>query len=117
MKRRDGEEEIGIWCSGDPLRERGGGLALVERDEHLLLAGADNEIGLPIAKAFERIDDSRAVLDRDLAGNGAASFAATVAFPARFFTTQGAMRGAAIALVSVDTEWSCGLPRADHTPY
>lgn len=49
--------------------------ALIERHERLLLAGADDLIAFPVAEAFAIIDDSRALRDRHLAGDAAASFA------------------------------------------
>ena len=56
------------------------GLAFVERDARLLLTGADDQVAFPVAVAFAAIDDGRALLDRHLAGDGAASFTSPVRF-------------------------------------
>src|ERR1019366_9987323 len=78
------------------------GLAFVERDERLLLTGADDQIAFPVAEAFAAIDDGRALLDRHLVGDGAASFTSPVTFFARLLAAQGVMQGAAGMLVGID---------------
>ena len=78
------------------------GLAFVERDERLLLTGADDQIALPVAEASAAVDDGRTLLDRDLVGDGAASLAPAVALPAYLLTAQGAVQGAAVSFIRVD---------------
>jgi hypothetical protein len=68
-----------------------------------LLSGADDQIGLPVSEALERIDDGRPLLDRYLVGDAAASLATPIALPARLLTAQGAVQGATVAFISVDT--------------
>ncbi len=78
------------------------GLAFVERDERLFLAGADDQITLPVTEASAAVDDCRTLLDRHLVGEVAASLATPIALPTYLLTAQGAVQRAAIALVGVD---------------
>ena len=55
----------------------------------LLLAGADDQIAFPVAEAFPAIDDGRALLDRHLVGDAAASFAPAVTLFAGLLAAQG----------------------------
>lgn len=59
-------------------------LAFIERNESLLMTGTNNQTGFPVAEAFVAIDEGRALLDRPLIGDGAASFASAIA-PCRAF--------------------------------
>jgi len=56
------------------------GLAFVERDQCLLLAGADHQVGLPVTETLPCIDNRWALINRHLVGDGAAPLAAAVAF-------------------------------------
>ena len=64
--------------------QRVAGLPFVERDQCLLLAGADHQVSFPITKASERIDNGWALVNRHLIGDGAASLVTSVAFPPLF---------------------------------
>jgi len=68
--------------------------ALIEYHERLLLAGAGEQIAFPVAEAFAAIDDDRALLDRYLLGDAAASFVSPVALFAYLLVVQGAMQRA-----------------------
>lgn len=78
------------------------GLALVECDECLLMAGADHQIGFPVAEALAAIDNGVALLDRHLVGDSAASVAATITLSAGLLATRGAVQCATSAPVGVD---------------
>lgn len=78
------------------------GFAFIEGNQRLLMAGADDQIGLPVAEAATRIDDGRALLDGHLIGNGAAPVAATIAFPSHFLAAQSAVQHTPDAPVGVD---------------
>ena len=78
------------------------GLAFVERDQSLLLAGADDQVGLPVTETLKRIHDSRTQINRYLVGDGAAPFATPVTFSSCFLAAQSTVEGAALALVCVD---------------
>jgi len=68
--------------------------ALVERNQRLLLAGADDQVAFPIAKTQARVDDGGTLLDGNLVGNSSASLAATVALLSQLLTAQVCMQGA-----------------------
>lgn len=68
------------------------GLAFVERDERLMLTGADDQITLPVIEVFAA-DDCRALLDRHMVSDGAASLATPIALPEYLLTAQGPMQG------------------------
>ena len=78
------------------------GLALVECDECLLMAGADHQIGFVVAEALTAIDNGGALLDRHLVGDSAASVAATITLSAGLLATRGAVQCATSAPVGVD---------------
>ncbi len=95
-RRRQGEHGIGDGLGG--LERHMGnqgvtGLALIERDERLLLTGADDQITFPVSEAFAAINDERPLLDRNLVGDGAASFTSPVTLFARLLAAQGVMHG------------------------
>lgn len=79
------------------------GFSFIERDQGLLVAGTDDQIGFPIAEPLAAIDDGRALLDRDLVGDSAPPVAAAIAFATQLLTAQDAMQRPAGTLVGVDT--------------
>ena len=83
--------------------QRIAGRALVERDKCLLMAGADDQISLPVAEATTLSHNGGAQINGDLIGNHAASLTDSVTLPARLLAAQGAMHGATSALVGIDT--------------
>lgn len=88
---------------GRDMRDQGvARLAFIDRHESLLMAGADNQIGFPVAEALATIDNGRALVNRHLIGDGAASFASAIALAPHLLATQGAVQGAAGAPVGVD---------------
>lgn len=104
---QQGDRHIGDGLSGleRHVGDQGiAGFALIERHERLLLVGADDQISFQIAEAFAAIDDSRALLDRHLVGDAAASYTPAITLFAGLLATQGAMQGARAAgrIVGVD---------------
>ena len=95
---RDGIGGLG-WHMGD---QGEAGLSPVERDQRLLVTGANHQVGFPVAEACSPIDDGGALLNRHLIGDRAASIAAPMALSACLLATQGAVQCAARAPVSVD---------------
>jgi len=88
---------------GRDMRDQGvARLAFVDRNESLLMAGADNQIGFPVAEALATIDNGRALVNRHLVGDGAASFASAIALTPHLLATQGTMQDTARAPVGVD---------------
>ena len=68
-----------------------------------MLAGTNDQVAFPIAKALTLIDECGTLVDGDLIWDGAtALLAAPVAFSARLLATQGEMQGATRHLVGVD---------------
>ena len=76
--------------------------ALVNRNERLFLAGADNKVRLPVAKASTLGHDGGAQIDGDLVGNRTASLASAVTLFADLLAAQGVMQCTASTLVGVD---------------
>ncbi len=82
--------------------QRIAGLSFIERNESLSMTGTDNQIGFPVTEAAARIDDRRALLDRDLIWNGVSPVATSVVFSVSLLAAQSAMPCAVGTLVSVD---------------
>lgn len=78
------------------------GRSLVKRNERLLVAGADDQIALPVVKAATLFHDGGSQLDGHLIGNRASSFASAVALPACLLAAQGAMQGTTSTIVGID---------------
>lgn len=76
------------WNMGD---QGVAGCAFVECHERLLLACADDQIALPVAKARTLGHDGRTLVDRNPVGYGATSFSASIALLAEFLAAQVAV--------------------------
>ncbi len=71
------------------MREKGiSALSFDQRDDRTLVALADEGIAFPIAHTAPAIDNGRAILDRDLVGDAAATAVATIALALYLATTQ-----------------------------
>ena len=94
---------------GPPARQRSrqgkAALALDQRDQHPLVALADDDVALPVAQALARVYDGRAVFNADaVCQRPAALVPAAVAFAALFLATQVTEQIPATVLVAVDVE-------------
>src|SRR5512134_3158042 len=104
-RRQQGDHGLGhcLRCfANDFANERVARLAFVERHQGLLLAGADDQVTLPVAKAKTPVHDGGTQFDRDLVGDGAAALAIAVAFLALLLAAQIDVQPAAGALVGID---------------
>ena len=71
------------------MRQEGiSGLAFDQRDDRASVTLADEGIAFPITHAAPAIDDSRAILDRDLVGDAATTAVATIALAPLLATAQ-----------------------------
>ena len=77
--------------------------ALVDRDQSLLVSGADHQIGLPVTEAATFGHDGRTQIDGDLVGDGAAPLTTAITFPPGLLAAQGAVQRTAGALVGIDS--------------
>lgn len=75
--------------------------ALVDRDECLLLSGADDQIRFPVTEARAVADDGRTFVNRDLVGNCPPSVTAPIPLLPGLLAAQGEVQGAASSLVGV----------------
>lgn len=104
-RRQQGDHGIrdGIGSLGRHMGDQGiARLAFIERNESLLMAGANNQIGFPVAEATARINNSRAPINRHLVGDGATPVATAIAFPTHLLAAQGAMQTTASVPIGVD---------------
>ena len=104
-RRQQGDHGVrnSLRCLERNMSNQGvAGCAFVDRDQCLLLSGADDQIRLPIAEAATLGHDGRAQIDGDLIGDGAASLTDAITLSPDLLAAQGAVQRATGSLVGVD---------------
>ena len=78
------------------------GSPLVDGNQSLLMAGADHQIGFPIAETLASVSDLRSLVNRHLIWDRAAPFAARITLSACLLAAQGAVQRSTGTLVGID---------------